>query len=272
MNLFRSVLLLLILSVAMQSVNTQTDTTIFNISPKMVTPGMSFTISYNPSKTQLAGKSSLQCVVHEFHTNFTWSAKDAQLVKKDSIWQSQFKIADDCALILCTFSNDSISDNGGAWPYVWMIAEPNSKKMMQGSFYAWGTMRNSFLHKNMPFVLDTASFKGNDVSRMWIRYEVRDHEASRPYVFKTSFTLFKQDNDIAKITSAAYTEINSILQMPNLSEQVWLDAKDVYSNVFNDKKTADSLEQVILEKFPNGIVARDKVIQYLYTKEKDPIK
>lgn len=250
----------------------QTDTAVFKISPKIIYPGDVISMQYNAANSILAGKKNIQCVMYQYHSNFTWTAHDITLNKKGAIWQSSIKLAPNSALVVFLFTNDTITDKGKVIPYVWMVKEKNTELMMQGSYYAWGIMRNALLLHTIPFMLDSASFKENEVTRMWIRNEIKNHHESRPYVFKTSFQLYKQNNDIAKIADAVRNEITDILKDTALPEKVWADARDVFADVLNDQKTADSLEKVILTRFPLGVAARDKQIKYLYTKEKDQVK
>src|ERR1044072_5111854 len=142
---------------------------------------------------------------------------------------------------------------------------------MAGSYYAWGMLRSRFFRQNQPFQVDTTAFIEDEVTRMWLRYENRDHPESKPYIFKKALTLYKRTSNDSAVEMNIRNEVRAILNTPNLPEQAWIDAADVYSNVLNDRTGADSIQKLILQKFPKGISARDKAMLIL-NREPDQVK
>jgi pimeloyl-ACP methyl ester carboxylesterase/thiol-disulfide isomerase/thioredoxin len=244
----------------------------FKITPGKVVPGSIVTIKYNPAKTKIAGHQNISAVFYQFNTHFEWVAQDLVLAKNDSGWEATLQVPENCALMAFSFYTDSVTDNGGKIPYIWMVTEKNSSRQMPGAYYAWGTLRNRLFVSEVPFTLDTASYISDEVTRYWIRSELEKHPEIRPFVFKKALILYKRSGDDTTITKNIYAELKSILSTPDLPEQPWIDAVFVYERVLKNKLAADSLQKIILQKFPRGITARDSIMYKLYTYERDQYK
>jgi pimeloyl-ACP methyl ester carboxylesterase/thiol-disulfide isomerase/thioredoxin len=247
----------------------QTNEPVFAVSPIHPSIGSKITITYKDKGTVLAGRKNIRGIVYSF-VKFKWHANDLPLTWKDTAWTGTYHLPDSCALITCIFQADTLVDKGGKIPYSWILTEPN-KQQLPGAYYAWGLLRSNYFRHDQPFQVDTISYIGEEVTRMWNRYELRDHPESKPFIFKNALTLYKLSGTDSSIVINIRKEVESILVLPNLTEQVWIDAAEVYATLLNDKAAADSIQKIILQKFPKGISARDKAILSL-TREPDQAK
>lgn len=244
----------------------QTTRPVFAVSPQFPLPQSTITITYKDEGAVLEGRKNIRGVVYSF-SNFRWHADDMPMTWKDTVWTGSFRLPAGCALIACVFQAGSLIDNGGKLTYAWLLSDSN-RKQQPGGYYAWGLLRSRSFRQNQPFQVDTSAYIEDEVVRMWCRYEVRDHRDSRAFVFKKAFTLYKKTDNSSAVDGNIRAELQDILKTANLPEQAWLDAAEVFTAVLNDKTAADSIQNIILQKFPKGIAARDKAM-LLLTREPD---
>lgn len=239
----------------------QTNIPVFAISPDRPLPGSTVAITYKDKGTVLEGRKNIRSIVYYF-SQWKWHAADMPMTWKDTAWAGSFSLPRGCAFITCVFQADSVIDNGGKLTYSWLLCDSTGRQMA-GAYYAWGTLRSRFFRQNQPFQVDTAGFIEDAVTRMWLRNEATHHPESKPYIFKKALTLYRRTANDSAVESNIRNEVRNILNMPNLPEQAWIDAAEVYTTVLNDKNVADSIQKIILEKFPKGILARDKAMLIL---------
>jgi pimeloyl-ACP methyl ester carboxylesterase/thiol-disulfide isomerase/thioredoxin len=247
----------------------QTNVPVFAVSPEHPLPGSTIAITYKNKGTVLEGRKNIRSVVYYF-SQWKWHADDMPMTWKDTAWTGNFRLPKGCAFITCVFQADSVIDKGGKWPYSWLLSD-SAKRQIAGGYYAWGMLRSRFFRQNQPFQVDTVAFIEDEVTRMWLRYENRDHPESKPYIFKKALTLYKRTSTDSTVAFNIRNEMRNILNTPDLPEQAWIDAAEVYATVLNDRTGADSIQKLILQKSPKGISARDKAMLIL-TREPDQLK
>lgn len=241
----------------------------FAISPERPLPGSTIAVTYKDKGTVLEGRKNIRGIMYYF-SQWKWHADDMPMKWKDTAWAGTFRLPKGCAFITCIFQADSVADNGGKWPYSWLLGDSTGRQMA-GGYYAWGMLRNRSFRQNQPFQAAPEALIEDEVTRMWLRYENRDHPESKPYIFKKALTLYKKTSTDSTVDFNIRNEVRNILNMPNLPEQAWIDAAEVYATVLNDKSAADSIQKLILQKFPKGISARDKAMLIL-NREPDQVK
>lgn len=247
----------------------QTNEPVFAVHPTQPSPGSTITITYKNKGTVLEGQKQIRGVLYTF-SKFKWHADDVPLAWKDTAWSGTYHLPDGCAFITCIFQADTLVDKGGKYLYAWLLSGTD-KKQMPGAYYAWGMLRSRYFRENQPFAVDTSGYIEDIVTRMWLRYENRDHPESKSYIFKKALTLYKRTATDSSVDLNIRQELQNILSLPNLTEQAWIDATEVYSSVLNDKTAADSIQKIILQKFPKGIVARD-IAMLTLNRETDQLK
>ncbi|WEK35908.1 MAG: alpha/beta fold hydrolase [Candidatus Pseudobacter hemicellulosilyticus] len=240
----------------------QTNSNPFAVVPDQPQPGSQVAITYKDKGTVLEGRKNIRAVVYHYG-QWKWQATDLPLTWKDTAWVGNWQLPAGCGLITCIFTNDTITDNGGKLTYAWLLSDGKGKQQ-PGAFYAWGTLRNPSFAEKAPFRVDSTAYIADEVTRMWCRYEVRDHPDSRPFIFKDALGLYKKTSEDSATDDNIRKELADILRLPNLTEQAWIDALDCYSMLLQDRSAADSLETIILQKYPDGILARDKVLYSLF--------
>jgi thiol-disulfide isomerase/thioredoxin len=73
-----------------------------------------------------------------------------------------------------------------------------------------------------------------------------------------------KSNDPAKMDSILPREIKMLSSLPDVTEAEMMDISKAYRNLAGSKAKADSMDKVIMAKYPDGFTARDRDLQALY--------
>ena len=243
------------------SLQAQTTQDPFNVTPKFPKGGERITLTYDAEDTILKDRDSLCGIVYTY-ADFKWKIEDVNLKETaKNQWEAQLDLEPKAALVNCIFyANDTI-DRGGAKTYTWMIGnEP-------GSYSGWGLMRNPTFNQEFPQKLDSLSFITDKVTLMWINNEIRNNPSSRAQVFYEGLSLKKQSSAEDQ-TGRIIEEIKYIATLPlDVEQQYDLQRTLNLIDQEENKTFLDSVKQVLLTKYPHGVLARDRAIKKLSTIE-----
>ncbi len=238
---------------------------VFSVFPELPNPGEEIIITYNSENTALKNSKTITGLLYTYN-NFKWIVSDLSLKKESgNIWKAQVRLADKAALIACVFKTDTLIDNGGKIPYVWMLDK------VPGSYFAWGLLRNKTLEDERPSIVSDSTFIDDSVSLFWVNNEMKYHPESRDKIFYEGLKLMKaskKGNHTARIKK----EIQYILglQLDNVQQYKLQRTLGLLSQQ-EEKTFIDSVQNVLLKKYPKGVLARDNSILNLF-RESDPDK
>ncbi len=231
----------------------------FAVSPEVPKAGEEITITYDPSETVLKDAKQISGRLYT-HGSFKWKITDITLKPTaDKKWQTKIKLNDDAALITCVFSSDTLIDKGGKETYSWML------QASRGSYSGWGLLRNESFADQHPNMLDPISNINDTISLMWIKYELQYHPESRKDIFYEGLKLTKSVKPI-DLTKPIKNELRFILadNLDNEHQYKVQKALDLLEQPAN-KVFVDSVQQVLLKKYPNGVLARDNEIRKIFS-------
>ena len=235
---------------------------VFSVAPRYPKAGDQVTLSYDASQTPLKNRDSLTAVVYTY-ADFQWNVKDLKLERtEENKWQGQLKLEPGIALINCVFYAKDTLDRGGANTYSWMINNA------PGSYSGWGIMRNPNINEDFPQQLDSLSFIEDSVTLMWLNNEMRDNPSSRSHIFYSGLRLLQRTNTEDQ-TGRIKEELNYILSFPALDLKQQYDVQRSLELITGNETYVDSVENALLSKYPNGVLARDRAIKQLF-READP--
>ncbi|WP_417885554.1 TlpA family protein disulfide reductase [Zunongwangia sp.] len=230
---------------------------IFNVEPRYPKGGDRVTLSYDASQTPLKDADSLTAIVYTY-ADFQWNVKDLNLERTDkNIWQGQLKLEPGIALINCVFYAKDMIDRGGANTYTWMINKA------PGSYSGWGIIRNPHINEDFPQQLDSLSFIEDSVTLMWLNNEMRDNPSSRSHIFYPGLRLLKRTKAEDQ-TGRIKEELNYILSLPSLNISQQYDVQRSLDLITGNEDYVDSIQEVLLSKYPNGVLARDRALKKLF--------
>ncbi|MEH6656317.1 TlpA disulfide reductase family protein [Leeuwenhoekiella marinoflava] len=236
----------------------QEDSKAFTVTPNRPKGGDQIKITYNSTETPLKNQDSLTGIFYTY-ADYKWIIEDVSLTKiADNKWETKVQLNPKAALINFTFNSKDDTDLGGLPTYSWIINEA------PGSYSGWGLMRNPSFNQEFPQKLDSISFIEDKVSLMWINNEIRNNPSSRAHVFFEGLSL-KMKTTEADQTSRIKEELRYILDLPlDVVQQYDVQRSLGLLDQTNNKSFIDSVETVLLFKYPKGVLARDKEIKKLY--------
>ncbi|MFD2941747.1 TlpA family protein disulfide reductase [Flavobacterium notoginsengisoli] len=230
----------------------------FAVSPEAPNSGDEITITYDPAETVLKDAKEVSGRLYT-HGSFKWKVSDITLKQTaDKKWQTKVKLANDAALINCVFVSDTLTDRGGQETYSWMIPPTKS------SYSGWGLLRNESFADQHPNALDPISSINDTISLMWINYEMQYHPESRKDIFYEGLRLMKNVKP-GDPTKRIKSELRFILadNLDNEHQYKMQKALELLEQPAN-KAFTDSVQKVLLTKYPNGVLARDLEIKKIF--------
>ncbi|MGJ5641483.1 TlpA family protein disulfide reductase [Formosa sp. S-31] len=221
------------------------------------TSGTTVNFTYTPEGGPLEGFPEIEAVAYIFK-DYKWNLVDVKLDKQNSFWKGEYAIPEACSFVAFKFlsygENGLVSDTNfdNGYIYVPLNAE---KAKNPGNNLAWGTFRNSKF--NMDFGGYFKEFTIMDeASEYWIKKEIEDHADKLPLFISTYIKLaqIRKPDNYMPLGNRLLTMF--LKDYNNLSEEQYIEVKNLFQFTLNNKPVADSLQDVILNKYPNGITKR----------------
>ncbi|MBZ4034169.1 TlpA family protein disulfide reductase [Flavobacterium sp. 17A] len=230
----------------------------FLLTPEHPNAGEEITITYNAADTPLENAKHVEGVVYTYD-NFRWLADDITLKSAgDKKWQTKMKLSDKAAFITCVFKSDTIKDNGGKMTYSWILEKSN------GSYVGWGFLRSPDLQDQVPNIVHDSAYIKKEVSLFWINNELKYHPESRTHVFYEGSKL-KQLETGQPQPKLIMREVRFVLTEKNLDNATQYNIQKTIGLLTPEHKVfADSVQNVLLKKYPNGVWARDIEIKKIF--------
>jgi thiol-disulfide isomerase/thioredoxin len=257
MKTLKLITLLLVVNVSLMA---QEVPKIFTITPDQPNPGDEVTITYDPAGTVLK---DAKHVSGRFYTydDFKWKISDITMKPtSDKKWQAKIKLSDHAAFLASTFISDTIVDNGGKMPYGWLMNK------VPGSYVGWGILRSPAFTQDVPNIVNDSAYIKDGVSLMWINYELQHHPESRKKLFYQGLKL-KQLASGEDQSTLIKRELRFVLADNNLDNTTQYNIQrsiDLMSQPAN-KVFTDSVQKVLLTKYPYGVLARDLEIKKMFS-------
>ena len=233
------------------------------LSPEHPNPGDEITITYNAANGPLANAMYVNGVVYTYD-NFKWITNDITLkAAGDKKWEAKMKLSDHASFINCVFKSDTIVDRGERMPHAYMFAQ------VPGAYTGWGILRSRAFQNEVPNVVSDSAYIADQVGLMWINYELQHHPESRKKVFYYGLKLKQLSTGIDQ-SVAIKKELRGLLAEKNLDNTTQHDIQKTLYLLDNstNKVFTDSVQKVLVTKYPFGVLARDKEIQEIF-KEPD---
>ncbi|MEN2401449.1 TlpA disulfide reductase family protein [Flavobacterium sp. MC2016-06] len=229
------------------------------LSPEHPNAGDEITLTYNAATGPLENAKYVNGVVYTFN-DFKWIANDITLQPAgDKKWQTKMKLADKAAFITCVFKSDTLVDRGEKMPNAYMFEkEP-------GSYTGWGVLRSKPFADEVPNIVHDSAYIRDEVGLMWLNYELKYHPESRKKIIYYGLKL-KQlvtGEDQVKLIKR---EVRFVLTDNNLDHTTQYNVQRSIGllPVEANKVFIDSVQKVLLTKFPNGVLARDQEIRKIF--------
>lgn len=233
----------------------------FRISPVYPKPGDTISITYYSDSTILKGLAPVKGVIYLF-ADFKWEADDLNMKMTDSGWAATYILPPNASLLACNFSAAGKTDKGGRSTYAWMMSDAQGK-IVPGAFAGWSFLRARTIHNTVPDAVDTIALIDDQLALQWMVWETRDHRESARKIFYNASTFMKKQYD-RRADSSIREQIKYITSLPDVTEEELMAVARAYNDLLHNKAQADSMTNVIIQKYPAGITARDKWIYRMF--------
>lgn len=239
----------------------------FTLYPDVFSQGDTVRVVYRPALAGHNDSAGVKASVYLFR-DFKWEGYDLPISKTDSGWVAPYIVPSGTAMIAFHFLIGDSVDKGSRFPYGGLVHE-RPGKMAEGGYMEWGLIRNRQKTGMVSGIVPASSVIEPNVTMIWVGKEWTNTQVVR--------NLFP---GIARVIKAAYPDkADSVLkkmaaflmEQPDLTEQQWVYIKNVYGDVLRDKATADSLQKVIIIKFPGGLTDRLSRLWIIYM-QRDPVQ
>ncbi|MFB9079298.1 redoxin domain-containing protein [Flavobacterium procerum] len=229
------------------------------LSPEHPNPGDEVTLTYDASNGPLANAKYVNGVVYTFD-NFRWLISDITL-KSDGNkkWTTKMKLSDHASFINCVFKSDTLVDRGEKMPHAYMFAQ------VPGAYTGWGLLRSRAFMDEVPNVVHDSAYIRDEVGLMWIKYELQYHPETRKNVFSYGLK-FKQLSTEGDVSPIFKKELRFILSENNLSNVTQYQIQKTLGLMPQpaNKAFTDSVQKVLVTRYPNGVWARDLEIRKIF--------
>ncbi|MDR6338697.1 thiol-disulfide isomerase/thioredoxin [Filimonas zeae] len=227
---------------------------VFGWSPGgVITYGDTFRVVYRP---RVPANTPVKGFVY-IYKDFTWQGYDFPLQKTDTGWLGQKIVPEGAGLICCRFYVGDTIDNGNRWPYVVLIHDKN-RKMTPGAYTEYALMRRRDVNGHMIELGRPESIIEPKVAvQLYIAKEWGNVEVRKRRFYEIALNL-KEYFSKEKCDSVLRQGAEEIAAYPGVTEKDLIQIQKVYSRVIQNQSSADSMMQVILARYPNGLAYWDK--------------
>lgn len=232
----------------------------FLVSPEHPNAGEEITITYNAANTPLANANHVEGVVYTYD-NFRWLADDITLKSTgDKKWQTKMKLSNKASFITCVFKSDTIKDNGEKMTYSWILDKN------EGSYIGWGFLRSPDLQDQVPNIVHDSAYIKKEVTLFWINNELKYHPNARTHVFYEGAKI-KQLETGEQQPKLIKREVRFVLTEKNLDNPTQYNIQKAIGLMAQPehKVFTDSVQNVLLKRYPNGVWARDIEIKKVFS-------
>jgi len=224
----------------------------FSLYPEVCSQGDTVRVVYRPKLAGYNDSAGVRASVY-LYRNFEWEGYDLVVRKTDSGWVTPYVIPSGTAMIAFHFLIGDSVDKGGRFPYAGLVHE-RPGKMADGAYMEWGLFRNKQNTGMVSDIVAPISAIEPNVTMIWVGKEWSNPQVVRnlfPGMARAIKAAYPDQADSGLKKTAAF-----LMEQPDLTEQQWAYIKYVYGDVLHDRAAVDSLQKVIITKFPGGLTDR----------------
>lgn len=234
---------------------------------KYLVAGQTVNITYNPAGTSLEHAKDVKAVIYLWK-DYAWEADEVEMTWRDTCWTGDYRIPLGTALLCPVFRGGETLDKGGRATYAQMVSDPATGRQYPCGYVGWGILRNPLLSATygIPGYCDADNRIGDDVMFYWIQQQLRYFPQERANVLKYAVPVLKAlGRDSAEMRRIVRGETEFILGDTASTEQQIIDAMRLVRNELQDDFLYRALEAKALEKFPRGLLARNRAARRICT-------
>lgn len=228
-----------------------------NIEPREVIAGESLKLVYQPGGGPLEGMSELAGIAYMYNF-YRWEVVNISFTKEKEGWRAVVEIPENCGFIAFKFLSEIwrpiAVDNNDNKGFMYIVKDKQGQ-VVPGGNLAWGIFRMPSLGQGVKDYFSQGYEEISDEAmNMWLEREVQMNNRYCRRFFGVMEAFLKKKYGINCKPGVEHL-LRTFEKESNLTEEEYMAMRDSYREVKNDEK-ADSLEQLILQKYPHGSLAR----------------
>ena len=232
---------------------------------KYLVAGQTVEVTYHPVGTSLEKAKDVKAVMYLWK-DYAWEADELEMTWQDTCWTGHYRIPLGTALLCPVFRSGEILDKGGKRTYAQMVFDPATRQQYPGGYVGWGILRNPLLSATygVPEYCDDDNRIGDDVMFYWIKQQLQYFPQERANVLKYVVPVLKAlGRDSVEMRRIVRGETEFILGDTASTEQQIIDAMRLVRNELQDDSLCGALETKALNKFPQGLLARNRAVRQI---------
>ena len=225
----------------------------FTFLPEKPENGKPVVISYSAKGTPLEGKKDITAVAYQYN-NYKWIGIDVPLSGKGDLLSATVNVPAACGLMAFKFKSGDLVDNNHDQGYFLMFRDKDRQGLMApGGYAGWGLARSAKLNRDIPAYLN---FKGvsDTASYYWLSQEISFNPKAKAQLvlpYAVALKGFMKDTARPKLNLAV-----RYLTRADATEDELLKARTITGMLMGDSKRKDSIDAVLVQRFPKGSLAR----------------
>lgn len=230
-------------------------------------------IVYNPKGGPLEGMGKISGIVYMFN-DYRWEVGDVELKNSNGILEGQFYVPKNCAFVAFKFINEGLNnaetfDNNDDKGFVYVTCD-RSKHTIPGGKLAWGIFRKPSLGKGVPGYFSKLEIM-DEALEMWVSKELETYSSNMPKFFDSYMAMVKLRTG-ENFGQAVNKFVPQFLSTPDLGEKQYIMVRNIYRYQLQNEQKADSLDKIILTKYPHGETARFQAFSSIQKMQMDEKK
>ena len=236
------------------------------INPTVPVAGEVLSLAYNPAGGPLEKREQVYAIAYLYNM-YRWEAADVNLTREGDIWKGEFEVPENCGFIAFAFQTTmsvqpEVVDNNDNCGFMYVVRN-SSGQVMPGGNLAWGIFRMPSLGKGVPgYFKQGYQDISDEAIMMWLDKEIKAYTENARYFFDVMKAGLEKMHGKNSTPGIAFL-LGNLEKEPNLREEDYMMIMNTLRFDLQQKEKADSLEKVILNKFPQGGLARRVAIDKL---------
>lgn len=242
-------------------------------SPERPMLGDKVHLTYRPDSAMLNTGKPVKAVAYYFDTTYHWSAKDLPLVKSPKgSYEADVVMDATVGMVAFKFRAGEATDNYNDTGYVIMNMKPGMQ--YKGAYAGWGMLRATKYEMGVPGYYRDFQI-GDTAFYFWLNQEISYHQgAARPlaYAFIKAYSnMVKPEGGATEALPRVQRAADFLLHVPDHTEKELYQLMVIADQYMKNKGQADSLRNVMRQRYPKGIVNKREAFMAL-VRERDQKK
>lgn len=237
------------------------------INPTVPVAGEVLSVAYNPTGGPLEKHEQVYAIAYLYNM-YRWEAADVNLTREGDIWKGEFEVPENCGFIAFAFQatlsvQPEVVDNNDNRGFMYVVKN-SSGQTMPGGGLAWGIFRMPSLGEGVQgYFKQGYQDISDEAIMMWLDLEIKRYAVNARYFFDVMKAVLKRIHGKNATPGIAFL-LGNLEKEPNLREEDYMMIRNTLQFDLQQKEKADSVDNVILDKFPRGGTARRVAIDNLF--------